>query len=192
MLNKIQCSRLGIIKILSGAVLIFDYKFDKNSCCETCCCETLIHVSFCQSFDRCRNFCSDLWSSRKSCGNFVKISSFRTRKLQINNISPASILKFLARSKTIGFWQSSHSEMSRGVLFLTWSLKWDQKIKTETKELRNCYIYIFIYGTAEVKVCSDARCQVLYSRHRFDEFQKSRSNKISYLPSYTNSGKSLK
>ena len=39
---------------------------------------------------------------------------FRTRKLQINNISPASMLKF-SHSKTIGFWQSSHSEMSRGV-----------------------------------------------------------------------------
>ena len=50
-----------------------------------------------------------------------KSNRFRTRKLQNNNISPASILKF-SRSKMIGFWQSSHSEMSRGVDFFTWSL----------------------------------------------------------------------
>ena len=48
-----------------------------------------------------------------------KSDRFRMRKLQNDNISPASILKF-SRSKTIGFWQSSHSEMSRGVVFFTW------------------------------------------------------------------------
>ena len=47
-----------------------------------------------------------------------KSNRFRTRKLQNNNISPAS--KF-SRSKLIGFWQSSQSEMLRGIVFLTWS-----------------------------------------------------------------------
>ena len=75
-------------------------------------------------------------------GTLSKSHRFRTRKLQINNISPASILKFLARSKTIGFWQSSHSEMSRGVLFLTSSLQWDQEKKLQQ---RNWGIAIYIY-----------------------------------------------
>ena len=43
---------------------------------------------------------------------------FRTRKLKNNNLSPVSILKY-SRFKTIGFWQSSHSEMSRGTVFFT-------------------------------------------------------------------------
>ena len=49
-----------------------------------------------------------------------KSNRLRTRKLRNNNMSSASIL-MCSRSKTIGFWQSSHSEISRGVVFFTWS-----------------------------------------------------------------------
>ena len=43
---------------------------------------------------------------------------FRTRELRNDNISPAN--KF-PRSKTIVFWQSAHTKMSRGVVFVRWS-----------------------------------------------------------------------
>ena len=50
-----------------------------------------------------------------------KSNRFRTRKLQNASRGYVIILKF-SRSKAIGFWQSSHSEMSRGVVCFTWSL----------------------------------------------------------------------
>ena len=49
-----------------------------------------------------------------------KSNRFRTRKLQNASRGYVIILKF-SRSKTIGFSQSSHREMSRRVLFFTWS-----------------------------------------------------------------------
>ena len=45
-----------------------------------------------------------------------ELCQFRTRKLSWGY---AIILK-CSRSKTIGFWQSSRREMSRGVVFFTW------------------------------------------------------------------------